>query len=268
MITDLKRAKCQLDRKVMFVLFSNEEQAEYSITFERNLRQSRRVIFCMYCVVFIAFIFYTIPLLLDPDIHNITTSGIYTRFLALLLCFILVAELVMNAAVLSKSLLFPSQLSLINKIVILNVVGACLQYAGRIVNGACEDGQEPDTCNPLHEAGYYPSVMLLDASFLLFAQIVGQLNHGPSISFCWFSITSTMAYTFVVYDFRDCLIGVFYLLLMTTSSLKYWEHGKRQFLSVRQCAKADREALELIHTAQVMEGRVSDMRHLIGNGKQ
>jgi hypothetical protein len=252
----------------MFVPLSREEQAEYSITFERNLRQSRRLIFFTYWIVSIVFILYITPLLLDRDIHTLTIIGIYTRLLAVLLCFILVVELMMNKAVLSKSLFFSSQLSIINTIVILNVTGACLQYAGRIVNGACEDGQEPDTCNPLHDAGYYPSVLLLDASYLLFMQIVGQLNHGLSISFCWLSIVSTLACTVVIYDFRDGLAVLLYLLVMITSSMKYWERCKRQFLSVRQCVKADREALELIHTAQVMEGRVSDMRHLIGNGKQ
>ena len=50
------------------------------------------------------------------------------------------------------------------------------------------------------------------------------------------------------------------------SSVKHSAASKSCFLRTKQVAKADLEALELLHQSQVMEGRVSDIRHIVGNG--
>ena len=57
------------------------------------------------------------------------------------------------------------------------------------------------------------------------------------------------------------------LFCRINSSIKHVTLNKSHFLSTKRGAQADLEALEMVHQTQVLEGRVSDMRHVVGNGK-
>ena len=52
------------------------------------------------------------------------------------------------------------------------------------------------------------------------------------------------------------------------SSVKYSTQSISHFLSTKKVAKAGIDALVMEHQAQVMEGRISDMRHILGNGER
>jgi hypothetical protein len=205
-----------LFKKLFGATLTHEEEVEYGNTFETNMQEAKYWIACSYLIALLGYLSVITPLVVDSDTNVFTMFGICITLFALVLCAIVVIILLVDTESLSLSKKMP--FSLVNfsgLIALVSVMGGCFQFFGRIVNGQCEEDQDTNTCNPMHDQGHFPSdALLLIGAFLIFAQVVGCVHCAFTVHGCWLPIILTMIFSASRYEIINSASSIMTLFFM------------------------------------------------------